>query len=160
MIASILNTNCALTRCSSGFGTPISLNTLRLPISYPLLLIDPLLCYSFGLAQSLPNQFDVAARRLASDLRFFLEGVENVHRPCVPHSVHRSKSVATKVPDHFQNPCAAKAGQRLRVAVFAAALSYASGIAYVILYRLGELDYVAVSPTHPHPPAPRTTTTH
>src|SRR5260370_12511599 len=108
MIASILNTNCALTRCSSGFGTPISLNTLRLPISYPLLLIDPLLCYSFGLAQSLPNQFDVAARRLASDLRFFLEGLENVHRPCVPHSVHRSKSVATKVPDHFQNPAPPK----------------------------------------------------
>jgi len=33
MIASILNTSCALTKCSSAFGTPRSLNTLRLPIS-------------------------------------------------------------------------------------------------------------------------------
>ena len=33
-IVSILNTSCALTMCSSGLGTPMSLNTLPLPVSY------------------------------------------------------------------------------------------------------------------------------
>src|SRR5437667_4173970 len=36
-MVSILNTSCALTKCSSAFGTPMSLNTLRLPILYPFL---------------------------------------------------------------------------------------------------------------------------
>jgi hypothetical protein len=31
-IVSILNTSCALTKCSSALGTPMSLNTLRLPV--------------------------------------------------------------------------------------------------------------------------------
>jgi len=55
---------------------------------------------------------------------FFLEGVKNVHRPRVPHRVYRAKRVAAKVPDYFQNSRPAKAAQRLRIAVFAAALSY------------------------------------
>ncbi len=43
MIVSILKTNCAFTRCSSAFGTPISRKTLPLPDSWTLLLMLSLL---------------------------------------------------------------------------------------------------------------------
>jgi hypothetical protein len=39
MIVSILNTSCALTKCSSAFGTPMSLKTFLLPVSYRFLLL-------------------------------------------------------------------------------------------------------------------------
>src|SRR5260370_7447199 len=38
MSVSILKTSCALTKCSSAFRTPISLNTFRLPVSYLFLV--------------------------------------------------------------------------------------------------------------------------
>ena len=46
-IVSILNTSCALTRCSSALGTPMSLNTLPLPVSYGFLLLIALSLLQF-----------------------------------------------------------------------------------------------------------------
>jgi len=73
----------------------------------------PLLCNPFGLAQSLLNEFDVPARRLSSSSRFLPESMENVHCVGVPDGVDRTKRVAAKVSDHFQDGRPGKAAQRL-----------------------------------------------
>jgi hypothetical protein len=95
LIASILNTNCALTRCSSGFGMPRFLNTVRLPISYPLLLIAPLPLLSVRHRVAVVRSVRCRGAASASGRRFLLEGVKDVHRPRVSHAGGRSGQLTT-----------------------------------------------------------------
>jgi len=104
MMPSILNTSCALIRCSSAFGTPMSLNTFRFPVSYPFLLV------AFPPLQSVPppqeslNQINTPARRFPPGLRFLLKSVKDVSSGRVPNGVHGAECVAAIVVDDFNHP--------------------------------------------------------
>jgi len=72
--------------------------------------------------QPLLHQLQVPARRLASSLRFLLESVKDVYRSRIPQAVNGAKRIAAKVLYHFHHPCPAKAAERVRIAMLAAAL--------------------------------------
>jgi hypothetical protein len=81
-----------------------------------------LLCNLFSLTQPFLHQFQVPARRLASSLRFLLESVKDLRRSRIPQGVHGTKRIARKILYHVHHPCPAKAAQRLRISMLAAAL--------------------------------------
>ena len=61
-----------------------------------------------GLAHSLLDQLDVPARCLSSCLRFFLEGVKDIHRPSVTQGVYRAECIAALILDDFHDPAPPK----------------------------------------------------
>src|SRR6266404_9505809 len=104
--------------------------------------------------QPLLHQLQVPARRLASSLRFLLESVKDVYRSRIPQAVNGAKRIAAKVLYHFHHPCPAKAAERVRIAMLAAALRDVEGITHVILDRSGKRTQVPAA--RPKSPASRT----
>jgi hypothetical protein len=91
-----------------------------------------LLCDLLSLTQPLPNQFHVPARRFASDLRFFLEDVQNVQGPSKSCSVDGAERIAAKILHHFHQTSTGKPGKCLGVPVPPATLRDLQGVADVI----------------------------